>query len=46
MARSRTYKVASDGTLVAELTSKIAQMKDTEWQAICTKMLQRIKDSN
>lgn len=46
MGRSRTYNVRSDGTLVAELTSKIAQMKDAEWQAICMKMLQRIKDSN
>jgi hypothetical protein len=44
MARARTYNVRSDTALMIDLTSKVAQMKDKEWRAICMKMLQRIKD--
>ena len=43
MARSRTYEVRSDASLMAELTSKVAQVKNKEWQEICMTMLQRIK---
>jgi hypothetical protein len=46
MASSGTYDVQSDDALMTTLNSKVSGMKDKDWQAICLKKLQRIKDYN
>jgi len=45
MEASGTYNVKADTALMAVLTSKVSQMKDKEWQAICLKRLRNISDS-
>jgi hypothetical protein len=45
MEASGTYNVKADTALIAVLTSKVSQMKDKEWQAICLKRLRNISDS-
>jgi hypothetical protein len=45
MSSSGSYNVKSDVALMAALDSGVSKMKDKGWQAICLKMLQRIKDS-
>jgi RHS repeat-associated protein len=45
MEASRSYNVKADTSLMGVLASKVSGMKDKDWQAICLKKLQRIKDS-
>ena len=45
MSTSGTYNMKSDVTMMITLNSKVSEMKDKEWQSICLKMLQRIRDS-
>ncbi|WP_035349500.1 hypothetical protein [Edaphobacter aggregans] len=44
MEASGSYDVRANAALMGVLTSKVSGMKDKDWQAICRKMLQRIKD--
>ncbi len=44
MASSGSYDVKSDDALMATLNSKVSEMKDKEWQSICIKKIQRIRD--
>ncbi len=44
MQASGSYKVNADTALMGVLAFKVSGMKDKGWQAICLKMLQRIKD--
>ena len=46
MANSKSYAVSQDPALMATLEAKVSEMRDREWQAICRKMLKRIKDLN
>jgi hypothetical protein len=45
MASTGTYAVRADSSLMATLTSRVSAMKDKDWQAICLKRLQRIRES-
>jgi hypothetical protein len=45
MASSRSYAVKSDAALMTTLASKVSGMKDREWQTICLRRLQGIKDA-
>lgn len=45
MARSRSYDVKHDRTLMAVLTSKVSGMKREGWRKACEDMLQAIKES-
>ena len=45
MASSKSYDVKSDSVLMSALSSKVSAMKDKDWKDICSKMLQRIRDS-
>jgi len=45
MQGSGSYNVNADTALMGGLASKVSGMKAKGWQAICLKMLQRIKES-
>jgi len=45
MEASGSYNVKADAPLMGVLASKVSGMKDKDWQAICLKMLQGIKES-
>ncbi len=45
MASSKSYDVKSDAVLMRVLSSRVSDMKDKEWKDICSRMLQRIRDS-
>ena len=45
MASSKSYDVKSDSVLMNALSSKVSDVKDKAWKDMCSKMLQRIKDS-
>jgi len=45
MEATGSYNVKADGPLIGLLTSKVSAMKDKEWQTICVKGLQFIRDS-
>jgi hypothetical protein len=45
MALSRTYDVKSDPALLDELISRVNNMKDTDWRAMCESNLKRIQDA-
>ncbi len=45
MEASGSYNVKADTRLMGVLASKVSRVKDKDWQAICLKMLQRIKGS-
>jgi len=45
MASSKSCDLKSDAALMSTLASKVSGMKDKEWQTICLKRLQRIKDA-
>jgi hypothetical protein len=44
MASSRSYDVKSDLALMTLLSSRVEAIKDKEWQVICLRMLNRMKD--
>lgn len=46
MATSKSYEVKSDVALMATLTSSVSGMKNHEWQNVCLKMLQRIREAS
>jgi hypothetical protein len=43
MDSAGSYRVHADASLMKLLDSKVSAMKDQDWRATCTKMLQRIK---
>ena len=45
MATSKSYEVKSDAALMATLESSVSGMKDHDWQDVCSKQIQRIKDT-
>jgi hypothetical protein len=44
MARSGRYDVKSDTPLMTALASRVSGMKDKDWQAICLKKLELIRE--
>jgi hypothetical protein len=44
MQASGSYKVSTDGSVMDLMSVKTSGMKDKEWQTICLKQLQRIKE--
>jgi len=45
MARSGSYDVKSNSTLMATIGSKVGEMKNDQWRTIGVEMLQHIRDS-
>jgi len=45
MATIKSYDVKSDVVLMGVLCSRVSAMKDKDWKDICSRMLQRVKDS-
>ena len=43
MRNLKTHDVSSDARLMSAVTSRVSRMKDADWRAICTKMLERLK---
>jgi hypothetical protein len=45
MARLQTYKVKSNGPLMNDVRSKVAEMKNRPWGEVCATMLSRLEAS-
>jgi len=43
MAYSKSYDVKADAALMNKLNARVTEIKDKEWQSVCSKMLHNIK---